>query len=233
MERKCCVCGDTFHASRDGNDYCSKHYTQIWRYGHIVDRTIYDSNKFIEEGSITRMITFNKKCEASGEVLIDTEDLEKVKKIKWYITVRKNKLYCYGTLRTNGEPTKKIALHKYLLDTTEIVDHINGNSLDNRKSNLRVVTAQQNSYNRKITNKFFSGIIKTNYKRDYPYMVFFTHNKKEQYLGAYRTYEEAALVRLKKEQELWGDIGIHSNLYYILNHPSPINELKKVLLEGV
>lgn len=42
-----------------------------------------------------------------------------------------------------------------------------------------------------------------------------------------------ALVRLKKEQELWGDIGIHSNLYYILNHPSPINELKKVLLEGV
>ena len=70
MKRKCCICGDTFHSQFDGNDYCSKHYSQMWRHGHIVDRTIYDKNIFIEEGNITRMITFNKKCEASGEVLI-------------------------------------------------------------------------------------------------------------------------------------------------------------------
>ena len=98
MKRKCCICEGTFHSQFDGNDYCSKHYSQMWRYGHIVDRTIYDKNNFIEEGNITRMITFNKKCEASGEVLIDTEDVERIKHYKWYVSIRKSKLYCYGTI---------------------------------------------------------------------------------------------------------------------------------------
>lgn len=107
----------------------------MWRYGHIVERTIYDKNLFIPEGNITRMITFNKKGEASGEVLIDTEDVPKVEKYKWYITIRKAKLYCYGTV--DGS---KIALHRFLINSSMIIDHINGNSLDNRKSNLREVT---------------------------------------------------------------------------------------------
>lgn len=227
MTRKCCICGGTFHASFDGNDYCSKHYTQMWRYGHIVERTIYDKNCFIQEGNITRMITFNKKNEASGEVLLDTTDVNLVKQYKWYITIRKSKLYCYGTINGN-----KIALHRFLLNTTNVVDHINGNSLDNRRSNLREVTPQQNCYNKKIHGKFFAGIIKTNYVKENPYMVFFSHNNKEQYLGSFSTYEEAALTRLAKEAEIWKEHGIHSNLYYILNLPSPIEELKKVLTEG-
>ena len=224
MKRKCCICEGTFHSQFEGNDYCSKHYSQMWRFGHIVDRTIYDKNDFIEEGNITKMITFNKKCEASGEVLIDTEDVERVKQYKWYISIRKSKLYCYGTVQG-----KKIALHRFILNTTNVVDHINGNSLDNRKSNLREVTAEQNCYNKKIANKFFAGIIKTNYKREKPYMVFFTHKGKELFLGSFPTYEEAAFCRLQKEYEIWKEFGVHQNLYYILNHPSPIEELKKVL----
>ena len=160
----------------------------------------------------------------SGEVLIDTEDVERIKHYKWYISIRKSKLYCYGTIQG-----KKIALHRFILNTTNVVDHINGNSLDNRKSNLREVTAEQNCYNKKIANKFFAGIIKTNYKREKPYMVFFTHKGKELFLGSFPTYEEAAFCRLQKEYEIWKEFGVHQNLYYILNHPSPIEELKKVL----
>ena len=150
MTRKCCICGDTFHSSFEGNDYCSKHYTQMWRYGHIVERTIYDKNCFIQEGNITRLLTFNKKCECSGEVLIDTSEVERIKQYKWYITIRKSKLYCYGTIEG-----KKIALHRFILNSNNIIDHINGNSLDNRKCNLREVTQQQNSYNRKAHGKLF------------------------------------------------------------------------------
>lgn len=228
MTRKCCVCGDTFHSSFEGNDYCSKHYTQMWRFGHIIERTIYDKNCFIQEGSITKMITFNKKGEASGEVLIDTEDAERVKQFKWYISPRKSKLYCYGTV--NGS---KIALHRFILNSSNVIDHINGNSLDNRKSNLREVTPQQNCYNKRIHNKFFAGIIKTNYVKEKPYMVFFAHNGKERYLGSFSTYADAALRRLKEEAKVWKEHGVHSNLYYILNHPSPIEELNRVLSEGV
>ena len=37
----------------------------------------------------------------------------------------------------------------------------------------------------------------------------------------------------KKEKEICGEFGLNKDLFYILNHPSPIEELKKVLSEGV
>ena len=48
------------------------------------------------------------------------------------------------------------------------------------------------------------------------------------------TAEEALLARLKKEQELCGEYGPNKDLYYVLNHPSPIKELHKYInsLEG-
>ena len=43
------------------------------------------------------------------------------------------------------------------------------------------------------------------------------------------------IARLKKEQELCGEYGPNKDLYYVLNHPSPIKELHKYInsLEGV
>ena len=53
-------------------------------------------------------------------------------------------------------------------------------------------------------------------------------------LYVYDTAEEALLARLKKEQELCGEYGPNKDLYYVLNHPSPIKELHKYInsLEG-
>ena len=49
------------------------------------------------------------------------------------------------------------------------------------------------------------------------------------HIGNYETYEEAVLARLKKEQEICGEYGPNKNLYYIINHSSPIEEIRKVL----
>jgi hypothetical protein len=49
------------------------------------------------------------------------------------------------------------------------------------------------------------------------------------YLGTYPTFEEAAIARLKGEKEMFGEHGGQKDLYYILDHPAPIDEMRKVL----
>jgi len=77
-----------------------------------------------------------------------------------------------------------IAMHRLIMDASpgEYVDHINGDPLDNRKENLRIVTNQQNSWNAvgaksingKPTSSRFKGVFKKTCKTqcgDYEYWV--------------------------------------------------------------
>ena len=97
-----------------------------------------------------------------NSVIIDKEDLDKIKKIR--IT---NLGYAY----TTGSPSQ--AVHYLVLDHKPnrefVVDHINGNTLDNRKNNLRIVTQRENSTNRHISKKNNTGIIGISYRRNKKY----------------------------------------------------------------
>ena len=81
-----------------------------------------------------------------GYSLIDDEDFDKISKYKWYAVKNKSgKIYAKRTVGGFG-------MHRVILkDRVGFeIDHINGNSLDNRKSNLRIATKSQNQAN---TNK--------------------------------------------------------------------------------
>ena len=80
-----------------------------------------------------------------------------------------------------------------------VVDHINRNSLDNRKANLRPVTAMQNTWNtkRKGGTSRFKGV--TWNKREKKWKVQLAHKWKSIHLGLFtdeieaaKTYDEAA-----------------------------------------
>ena len=52
-------------------------------------------------------------------------------------------------------------------------------------------------------------------------------------LGVFETYEEAVLARITKEYELCGEYGPNKDLFYVLNLPNPLEELKKIFQKGV
>ena len=86
-------------------------------------------------------VMFNIK---GHKVKLDREDLERVVRNAWGF---KHKSYnVYFRTRING---KHKSLHRFIIMAKrgQIVDHINGNTLDNRKRNLRIVTAQQSTWN--------------------------------------------------------------------------------------
>lgn len=90
-----------------------------------------------------------------GVTLIDDEDFEMVSKLKWYWmkTPSVHKRYVASSSSINNK-TRMISLHRMLMGFPKgkLIDHKNGDTLDNRKCNLRVCSNAENSRNRrKIT----------------------------------------------------------------------------------
>lgn len=75
-----------------------------------------------------------------GEFLIDEEDIPILADYRWFIIAPRS-IYCRYVVRRMN-----ILLHREILPPPPglVVDHINGNTLDNRRSNLRCITHAQN-----------------------------------------------------------------------------------------
>lgn len=115
-------------------------------------------NSFKINGDTT-VIFLNRKNGDILKTLIDTSDLEKMEEFPntWMSHWDKNRqqFYCDGKLPMINGKSKKIALHRYLLDPPKnlVVDHINHDPLDNRRCNLRILTNAQNCQNKNGLNK--------------------------------------------------------------------------------
>lgn len=83
--------------------------------------------------------------------LVDKEDYEDLSQFPWFFHPYRDTGYAKRSEYISSKPRVYInqSMHRRIMNAPEskVVDHINGNGLDNRKSNLRVVTHRLNSQN--------------------------------------------------------------------------------------
>ena len=139
-----------------------------------------------------------------GIALVDDEDYKILNQYKWHFNGRG---YAVTTVKINNE-RKNIKMHRFILKSPcKIeVDHINGNSLNNQKVNLRLVTRSQNMMNR-ISNKNSSSKYKgvSWYRQNKKWMSQIMFNKKQHYLGLFNSEKDAAKAYNKSAEELFGE----------------------------
>jgi hypothetical protein len=159
-----------------------------------------------------------------GNVLIiDDADYEYVSKHVWRVSKGRaiRREYFDGNC-------KAIYLHRDLLNPPEnlVVDHINGNALDNRRENLRICTHSQNSMNKRkpINGKksSFKGVMPQRGK----YTVIIKREGKAYCEGTYETEIEAAIAYNQKAEELFGEFAKLNEI------PKQYSEVKPKRVQG-
>lgn len=128
----------------------------------------------------------------------DLEDYDLISKYYW----SSNGNYLY----TNFANNQIVAMHRLLCESKYEVDHINHNTFDNRKENLRSVTKSQNNMNRNVQSNNTSGFRGVIYdKSRNMWKSEIKINGKLIYLGRYKEKSDAIKVRIEAEKKYFGD----------------------------
>jgi hypothetical protein len=137
--------------------------------------------------------------------IVDADDYDYLMQWKWQYNLG------YGqrrTLQSEGKNTS-VMMHRIINKTPNdmYTDHINGNRLDNRKSNLRNCTSTQNCYNRKIyINNYTSKYKGVRWvKKDNIWIASIGYKKEKYHIGSFKNEEDAAEAYNKKAIELFGE----------------------------
>jgi hypothetical protein len=124
---------------------------------------------------------------------IDEEDFQKIKKYKWKAVYSPKTKSFYIASSVND---RNIYLHRFLLNNPDgfFVDHINRNTLDNRRCNLRVCDNSQNSMNKikKKSKSNYKGVYQRNDTKKYEASICVRGKRIK--LGCYENEDQAAIA---------------------------------------
>lgn len=213
IERKCCVCGSTdkiIYRPKDGKMYCRRHYDHVYIYGKIKERTIFDRNEYLVDGDITYIYLRNSKQEIIAKTIIDTEDLEKVIKYKWTLGT-------WNYAETVTHEKESLLIQRVIMDEYRkeyIPDHINRDTLDNRKQNLRITDKSGNAINAGLRTNNKSGVTGVSLdKRTNFYRSYINYKGKRLELGMFHNKEDAIKARLEAENKYYGIYSPQKHLF--------------------
>jgi hypothetical protein len=132
--------------------------------------------------------------------LVDDNDFDWLNQWKWHCTS-----YGYAVREVGGRKSRKVVwMHRLINETPdqEITDHINRDRLDNRRANLRTVTATESIINRGMNRNNTSGHKGVIFRRDTgKWQARIKVAYKDKYLGCFEKLEDAIKARQLAEGE--------------------------------
>lgn len=180
-------------------DYCNKHYLQIRRKGK-VHQTSRDTRSAIIDGETARIpLGINAK---DGYAIVDKE-YAYLADDAWRLTHRGY------AIRSRD---KKL-LHRLILKAKDgqVIDHKDGDPLNNTKQNIRICTQRENAKNQMVKRTSMSGV-KGVYKKRDRYVARIRNDYRFIHIGVFDTIEEASKAYNQMALRLHGDFARLNNV---------------------
>ena len=145
---------------------------------------------------------------AKGEPFsLDVEDYEKIKDCCWRIN---SEGYVISTANR-----KNLFMHRLIMNAPEdmVVDHINHDTADNRRNNLRCVSQSQNMQNARNNRRNPDGVKGVTWDKKWGKWSSRIHvNKEAIYLGSFDTFEQAVAARKTAEEKYFGEYSYDNSM---------------------
>jgi hypothetical protein len=171
---------------------------------YVPEATALKPNRILSETEDTVTIELTK----GKSTTVNKSTLGLAQTIKWHASKDKNGKY-YARCSAKSSPTKcAILLHRHITNAPSnmVVDHINGDTLDNRLSNLRICTMAENLRNATVSKRNKSGYKGVSWdKKSNKWRADIHYDGKLHSLGRYTNVINAAIAYDQAARKHFGD----------------------------